>query len=116
MEMSVESIRALVDSDSPGPIEANCRPAIRWLLEEVARLAYLLAGAEDRAVQLTLDEGAALDASVRLSRAMRKLLVDGSNAESDWLEIASRIHDLQSRILMAPAARAGHGRLLGDGL
>jgi hypothetical protein len=38
MEMSVASIRQLVDSDSDGPIEAHCRPAIGWLLDEVDRL------------------------------------------------------------------------------
>ena len=40
MEMSVETIRRLVDSDSDGPIEAHCRPAIRWLLEDRKRLDY----------------------------------------------------------------------------
>lgn len=65
-------------------------------------------------LRLTPEEKRAMEASAELANAMRALVGNEEWViQSDWAEIASRIHDLQARIILHAASRFGWTRALG---
>ena len=58
-------------------------------------------------MSLTDDEHALLDALSDVARQFRTMLRPGDSATNaaDWAEVASRLHDLQARVLAKSAQR-----------
>lgn len=55
---------------------------------------------------MTEDEHKAVALLGDAANAIRKVIGDGNQAEYDWAEAASRIHDLQHMVMAQAAARA----------